>query len=63
MGLGIFIPIGVTVIIILGPLIPAIERKDWNEILVDVVIVGCFWISYFLLSGIDINDILNRAFN
>jgi hypothetical protein len=62
---GILIPLFFTLIIIFGPLIRAISDKDWNEIIVDLIILSCFWGGYLLLTQFEIDemDILNRILN
>jgi len=64
-GIGISIPLFFTFIIIFGPLIRAIPDRDWNEVLVDIVMLACFWGGYLLLTQFEINetDILNRILN
>jgi hypothetical protein len=64
-GVGILIPVFLTFIIIFGPLIKAISEGDWNEIIVDLIILSCFWGGYLLLTQLEINemDILNRILN
>jgi hypothetical protein len=64
-GIGIFIPLFFTFIIFFGPLLRAIPDRDWNEILVDIVMLACFWGGYLLLTQVEINegDFLNRILN
>jgi len=40
-------------------------NKDWNEIIVDLIILSCFWGGYLLLTQFEIDemDILNRILN
>jgi hypothetical protein len=64
-GIGILIPLFFTLIIFFGPFIRAISDRDWNEILVDLIILACFWGGYLILTQFDIDemDILNRILN
>jgi len=65
MGYGVLIPTFMTFIIIVGPLIKAIEDRDWNEILVDTLLLIFFWSGYIILTRFEINEIevLNGIFN
>ena len=62
-GFGIIFPILLTLVILLGPFLKALEEKDLNELLVDFIIIAFFWSFYFLIAQVELNDILNRIFN
>lgn len=65
MTIGLVITIMMTLIILVGPLPRAIQDKDYNEILVDFILIGTFWTGYYILSFVNIDemDILNRLLN
>ncbi len=65
MGLGILIPIMMTLIIIVGPLQRALYDRDYDEIVIDIIILAFFWGGYLILSQFEFNliNLLNRIFN
>lgn len=61
---GIIFGVLMTLMIALGPLPRAIMDKDGSEIAIDLFIITCIWVFYFIVSYADINqeDVLNKLF-
>jgi len=65
MTIGLIATIMMSLIILIGPFPRAIQDKDYNEIVVDLIMIGCFWTGYYILSYVNIDemDLLNRLLN